>query len=201
MKARMELATRAHHAALAEIYRPAVADSSASFELVPPDGAEMGKRADAVLKRTPWIVCQHGELTLGYAYASHHRDRPAYQWSVEVSAYVRPAVHRAGVGRALYTSLFAVLELQGFRSAFAGVTLPNDASVGLHRSVGFTRVGIFSRIGYKNGVWHDVEWLERPIAPHVTDPPSPTPLPELLGTPELAVALAAGVRHSRLPAG
>jgi L-amino acid N-acyltransferase YncA len=199
--ARIELVTRAHHAALAEIYWPAVADSSASFELEPPDAAEMGRRAAAVLERTPWIVCQQADLTLGFAYASRHRDRPAYQWSVEVSAYVRPDVQRAGVGRALYTSLFAILELQGFRSAFAGITLPNDASVGLHRALGFTRVGIFRRIGYKNGAWHNVAWLERAIAPHVMEPPLPTPLPELLGTTELAAALASGVPHLRLHAG
>jgi L-amino acid N-acyltransferase YncA len=201
MTARMELVTRVHHAALAEIYRPAVADSAASFELEPPDAAEMGRRAAAVLARTPWIVCEFEGVTVGYAYAARHRDRAAYQWSVEVSAYVRPDRQRAGVGRALYTSLFAILELQGFRSAFAGITLPNDASVGLHRALGFTPVGIFRRVGYKNGAWHDVQWLERPLAAHVTDPPMPTPLPQLLGTPELAAALAAGTQHMRLHAG
>jgi L-amino acid N-acyltransferase YncA len=201
MTARIVLATQAHHGALAEIYRPAVAASAVSFELEPPDAAEMGRRADAVLERSPWIVCEWGDATVGYAYASRHRDRAAYQWAVEVSAYVRADVQRAGVGRALYASLFAVLELQGFRSAFAGITLPNDASVGLHRALGFTRIGTFARIGYKNGTWHDVEWLERAIAPHVIEPPPPTPLPALLGTPELAAALEVGAQHVRLRSG
>jgi L-amino acid N-acyltransferase YncA len=193
MPTSIELAAPRDYPEIAAIYRPAVTAAATSFELEPPDTAEMGARVEATLVRTPWIVCRSAGETLGYAYATRHRERSAYQWSVEVSAYVRGDMHRHGIGRALYTSLFAVLALQGFRSAVAGITLPNDASVGLHEAVGFTRVGIFRNIGYKNGAWHDTQWLQRPIAPHSAEPSPPTALPELLGTPELETALQAGL--------
>lgn len=194
----IRLATTSDAAAIAAIYRPAVADSAISFEIEPPDAAEMDRRVQATLLRTPWIVCEHEQSVVGYAYAGRHRERPAYQWSVEVSAYVDGEQRRSGAGTALYTSLFSVLALQGFRSAYAGITLPNPASLGLHLHVGFTRVGVFRNIGYKHGAWHDVEWLERQLAQHSAEPGVPIPLPDLCGRPELDTALAAGIPHLRL---
>lgn len=191
-------------AALAAIYAPAVALPT-SFELEPPDAAEMMRRAEAILPKMPWLVCERRGAVLGYAYASTHRARPAYQWSVEVSAYVHADAQRAGVGRALYASLFAILALQGFRNAFAGITLPNPASVGLHEAVGFTPVGVYHGIGYKLGAWHDVGWFERPLAPRDADPLPPRPLEELRADPALAealdAALAVGLPLLRLQAG
>jgi L-amino acid N-acyltransferase YncA len=174
--------------ALAAIYAPAVALPT-SFELEPPDAAEMTRRAEAILPKMPWLVCEHRGAVIGYAYASPHRARPAYQWSVEVSAYVHADVQRAGVGRALYASLFAILVLQGFRNAFAGITLPNPASVGLHEAVRFTPIGVYHGIGYKLGAWHDVGWFERPLAPRDADPLPPRPLAELRADPAVADAL------------
>lgn len=194
----IRLATTADAAAIAAIYRPAVADSAISFEIEPPDAAEMDRRVQATLLRTPWIVCEHEQSIVGYAYAGRHRERPAYQWSVEVSAYVAGEQRRSGAGTALYMSLFSVLALQGFRSAYAGITQPNPASLGLHLRVGFTRVGVFRNIGYKHGAWHDVEWLERQLAPYLAEPGVPMPLPDLRGRPELETALAAGTSHLRL---
>ena len=185
--------------AVAAIYRPAVTEAVTSFELEPPAAGEMAARMAAVLERTPWIVCDGGSGVLGYAYASRHRDRAAYQWSVEVSAYVRSDAQGRGVGRALYTSLFEILALQGFRNAYAGITLPNPASSGMHRALGFTPVGIYRGVGYKNGAWHDVEWLERSIAPQMVDPPSPVPFPELAGTDALQRALDAGAPLLKIP--
>jgi phosphinothricin acetyltransferase len=179
--------------ALAAIYAPAVVGRATSFELAPPDGAEMARRVERVTARTPWLVCAHDGAVVGYAYAGAHRDRPAYQWSVEVSAYVHADVHRAGVARALYTSLFAALVLQGFRNAYAGITLPNAASVGLHEALGFTPVGVYRGVGYKLGAWHDVVWLERALGPRDAAPTDPVPLPMLRETPAFATALAAGL--------
>ncbi|HEX7708031.1 MAG TPA: arsinothricin resistance N-acetyltransferase ArsN1 family B [Thermoanaerobaculia bacterium] len=173
----IRLATSADGAAVAEIYRPAVLYTPISFELTPPDAREMSLRIGTTLERTPWIVCERAGDVIGYAYASRHRDRAAYQWSVEVSAYVREDARGCGVARALYITLFAVLEVQGFRNAFAGITIPNEASVRLHEAVGFTPIGVFRSIGYKQGSWHDVAWFERSLAPRITDPPDPTPLP------------------------
>lgn len=186
-------------AAIAGIYRPAVVGAAISFEFEPPDAAEMDRRVQTTLKRTPWIVCEHEHTILGYAYAGRHRDRAAYQWSVDVSAYVLRDYHRAGIGSALYTSLFAILELQGFRNAYAGITLPNPASLALHTRVGFTPVGIYRHVGYKLGSWHDVQWLERGLAPLTREPAEPTPLTDVRGRPELERALAAGASCLRLP--
>ncbi len=198
MSALIRLATPADGPALAEIYAPAVVNCSTSFEIEPPDGAEMARRVERVAARTPWLVCVHGGEVVGYAYGGIHRERAAYQWSAEVSAYVRADVHRAGVARALYTSLFAVLVLQGFRNAYAGITLPNEASVGLHEALGFKRVGVYHGIGYKLGTWHDVLWLERALRPRDLHTAAPTPLPALQDSSALDAALAAGLPFLRL---
>lgn len=195
----LRLATAADGPALADIYRPAVTDFATSFELNPPDGAEMARRVSRILERTPWLVCERDGAVLGYAYAGPHRERPAYRWSVEVSAYVRGETRRLGVARALYTSLFAALVVQGFRNAYAGVTLPNEASVHLHTAVGFTPIGVFRGIGYKHGAWHDVAWFERALAPRDPEPPPPRPLPDCREEPAFQAALEAGRAHLRLP--
>jgi phosphinothricin acetyltransferase len=189
----IRLATPEDGDALADIYRPAVTDSVISFELEAPDGEEMGRRVAKILARTPWLVCERDGAVLGYAYASPHRDRAAYQWSVDVSAYVHPDARRLGVGRALYTSLFAALAVQGFRNAYAGIALPNEASVALHTAVGFTPVGVYRGVGYKHGAWHDVAWFERPLAPRDADPSPPRPLPECRDDPAFLAALASGI--------
>jgi L-amino acid N-acyltransferase YncA len=194
MTPRIRLATPDDGPALADIYRPAVTDFATSFELEPPDGAEMGRRVARIIERTPWLVCELDGAILGYAYGGPHRDRPAYQWSVEVSAYVHGDARRLGVGRALYASLFAALAVQGFRGAYAGVTLPNPASVGLHTAVGFTPVGVFRGVGYKHGAWHDVAWFERPLAPRGPDPAPPRPLPACRDDPAFRAALETGMR-------
>lgn len=189
---RIRLATADDGAALADIYAPAVVERTTSFETVPPDAAEMAARVQRVLARTPWLVAEdrRGDV-VGYAYAGPHRgDRPAYQWSVEVSAYVRDRVHRGGVGRALYSALFDLLRLQGFRNAYAGITLPNPASEGFHRAMGFELVGVYERVGYKMGAWRDVAWSVLPLAPHDLDPDPPIPLPALAHRPEFSAVLA-----------
>jgi len=196
----IRLATPEDGDALADIYRPAVTDSAISFELEPPSGEEMGRRVAKILERTPWLACERDGAVLGYAYASRHRDRAAYQWSFDVSAYVHPGARRLGVGRALYTSLFAALAVQGFRNAYAGIALPNEASVALHTAVGFTPVGVYRGVGYKQGAWHDVAWFERPLAPRDVDPSAPRPLPECRDDPAFRAALESGRALLRSPA-
>jgi L-amino acid N-acyltransferase YncA len=193
----IRLATPLDGAALAAIYRPAVTDAAISFEIEPPDAPAMAKRVTSTTAQLPWIVYESDAGIAGYAYAGAFRNRAAYQWSVEVSAYVRLEARRAGVARALYTSLFEILVLQGYRNAYAGITLPNDASVGLHRSVGFTPIGVYQGVGFKMGSWQDVGWFERPLAPRGAQPQPPTPLPELLGNPAFREALDAGIAQLR----
>jgi phosphinothricin acetyltransferase len=194
----IRLATPEDGAALAAIYAPAVTERATSFELSPPTAADMAERIAHLRSRFPWLVVASGASVLGYAYASPHRDRAAYAWSVDVSAYVREDVHRAGVGRALYTSLFAVLALQGFRQAYAGVTLPNPASVGLHEAVGFRLVGTYRNVGYKLRRWHDVAWFSRQLSPLVPDPPTPRPLMEVSASPAFLRAMNEGLTHLRV---
>jgi phosphinothricin acetyltransferase len=92
-----------------------------------------------------------------------------------VSVYVHEKARKCGVGRALYLSLFEVLRRQGYANAYGGITLPNPASVGLHESLGFTTIGVYSRVGYKFGQWHDVIWLQLRLLE--ADDPVPTPHP------------------------
>ena len=184
--------------AVTAIYASIVASTAISFETEPPTVEEMAQRIDKTLAHWPWLVCDRGGEVLGYAYASRHRDRAAYQWSVDVSVYVHPRAHRSGVGRALYTSLVRLLALQGFYTAYAGITLPNAASVGLHEAIGFVPVGVYRKVGFKLGAWHDVGWWSLVLQPTVARPSSPIDLPALAGRPEVGAALTAGLSHLRL---
>jgi phosphinothricin acetyltransferase len=151
-------------AAIARIYRPFVEDSAVSFEVDAPDDAEMAARIEAARARYAWLVAIVDGRVVGYAYAGAHRARAGYRFSVETSAYVDDGARGRGVGRALYDALLDRLVARGFCSAYAGIVLPNDASVALHRAVGFVDVGVFRRVGWKLGRFHDVMWLERPLA-------------------------------------
>jgi phosphinothricin acetyltransferase len=145
-------------AALAEIYAPSVLQRPTSFELRAPDAAEMATRLARVTSTWPWLVAEHDGEVLGYCHASAFAEREAYRWSVAVTAYVRDGHQRRGLGRAMYTRLFELLRRQGAVMAFAGITLPNEASVGLHRAMGFEPVGIYPNAGFKLGRWWDVAW-------------------------------------------
>ena len=161
MTIRIRPATEADATVLLGIYRPHVEASAVSFETIPPTVEEFAARIRKALAGWQWLVAERDGRCLGYAYGSTHRERAAYRWSVEVSAYVHPDYHRQGVGRSLYSSLFADLAQKGYCNAYAGVTLPNDASVALHRSVGFEFIGTFAAVGRKFGKWQDVAWFQR----------------------------------------
>ena len=191
--ATIRVATERDAEQIAAIYAPNVTDTVISFELEPPDADEMRRRIGLTLKRYPWLVCERQARLLGYAYAGAHSSRAAYQWAVDVSVYVHEDARRRGVGRALYRSLFAALRLQGFYNAYAGATLPNPGSVGLHESVGFRSVGVYGGIGYKMGAWHDVVWWHLPLRERVADPVPPAYLPSVVGSEEWEAALRSGL--------
>jgi L-amino acid N-acyltransferase YncA len=189
----IRLATERDAGQVAAIYAPNVTDTIISFELEPPSADEMRRRIEVTLERYPWLVCERRGRVLGYAYAGAHGSRAAYRWSVDVSVYVHEEARRTGVGRALYASLIAALSLQGFYNAYAGATLPNPASVGLHESVGFRAVGVYRGVGYKLGAWHDVGWWHLSLRKRVADPDPPAYLPAVLGSEEWDAALASGL--------
>jgi L-amino acid N-acyltransferase YncA len=160
----VRVATENDAAAVARIYAPYVRETAITFEEIPPSADEMGGRVRTTLKTHPFLVFEDGGSVVAYAYASPHRERPAYRWSADVAIYAVPEVHRRGMGRALYARLLDILRRQGFHSAFAGVTLPNQNSVGLHEAMGFGHVGIYAEVGFKLGAWRDVGWWQCRIA-------------------------------------
>lgn len=197
MKVAIRLATPDDGDAVAAIYRPAIDGSPISFEAVAPDGAEMATRIADRLRAYPWLVCEIDSEVAGYAYGAPHRERAAYRWSCEVSVYIDGRYHRRGVGRALYASVLAILSAQGFVNVYAGITLPNPSSVGLHEALGFTPVGVYHRVGFKLGRWHDVGWWERPLGDHAADPAEPADLDTVRARAGWADLLSAGERLVR----
>ena len=167
-------------AAIADIYAPSVIGGVASFEEVAPDAAEMAQRIRVTRERTPWLVAEADGVVAGYAYADRHRERPGYRWAVNISVYVADDFTGRGIGRGLYDRLLELLRRQGFVNAYAGITLPNPASVALHEAIGMRRIGVYERVGYKLGAWHDVAWYGLRLTDPAGDPPEPIPLPVLL---------------------
>jgi phosphinothricin acetyltransferase len=169
-----------------------------SFETAPPSIEEMRRRLVKISDHYPWLVGVKDSRIVGYVYATTHRERAAYRWSVDVSAYVHSQHHRLGLGRALYTSLFRILVLQGYVNAYAGVTLPNPASVGLHETMGFQPVGVYQQVGYKYDRWHDVGWFQLMLQPRPAQPRSPVSIREVQTSAEWPTALNAGLELLRL---
>ncbi len=158
---RIRPASAGDAAALLEIYRPYVETTATSFETVAPTVDEFSARIAKAIAGWQWLVAECDGRLVGYAYGGLHRERPAYRWSTEVSAYVDPDHHRRGIGRALYARLLDELARKGYCSAYAAITVPNDGSVALHRSAGFEPIGVFRSVGRKFGKWHDVAWFQR----------------------------------------
>jgi phosphinothricin acetyltransferase len=163
-------ATAEDAAAIAAIYGVHVRDSYATFETEPPDAAEFARRISS-RPLLPWLVAEEDAAVLGFAFSSRHRARAAYRWSADVSVYLALDTRRRGIGRALYEQLLPAVASLGYVSAFAGIALPNEASVGLHQALGFSPVGIYRDVGFKLGQWRDVGWYQR----RLVDPPPADP--------------------------
>ncbi len=149
--------------ACAAIYAPYVTDTVNTFENDPPSAREMARRIAAAQRAHAWLVLEDDGRVVGYAYGGPFRSREAWRWSCEVSVYLETGRRRGGGGRALYGALLDRLTERGYRTAVAGMTLPNEASEGLHRAMGFTAVGVYPRIGWKSGQWHDVAFAQRAL--------------------------------------
>ena len=177
---KLRAATSEDAAALADIYAPYVADSAVSFETEPPTPQEMRGRLQAGEGRYPWLVAvdETGQIA-GYAYATAFRPRPAYRFCVETSVYLARAAHGRGAGGLLYRALIETLEAQGFAQAIAAITLPNEASVRLHKRLGFVAAGVYRQVGYKQGRWHDVGLWQRALGAPRDPPIEPLTLAQL----------------------
>ncbi|TFV67026.1 UNVERIFIED_ORG: N-acetyltransferase family protein [Bacillus sp. AZ43] len=165
-------AAPADAARCAEIYAPYVRDSAISFETEPPPAEEMAGRIAAAQRDHAWLVLEDAGTVSGYAYGGPFMARAAYRWSATVSVYLAGDRRGSGGGRALYTALFDRLAARGIRTVMAGVALPNPASEGLHRSLGFTPVGTYRRVGWKLGRWHDVAWYQKDLVTDWSPPPA-----------------------------
>ncbi len=151
-------------AALLEIYAPIVLHTSTSFEEEPPGVEDFAQRITKAIQTHQWLVMEAKDGTLcGYAYAGTHRSRSAYRRSVETSVYVHQNFRGQGVGRRLYEALFESLATMDYHSAYAGIVLPNEGSIALHKALGFEPIGIFKEVGFKHGQWHDTSWWQRRI--------------------------------------
>jgi L-amino acid N-acyltransferase YncA len=197
--ATIRMAREADAGEIRAIYAPFCATTAVSFELAPPAEDEIASRVRTVAASYPWLVLEDEGAVAGYAYATRHSERAAYGWSVDATVYVAPRHLRRGVGRALYTTLFALLRLQGFFKAYAIIALPNPASVALHEAMGFEPVGVYSGVGYKLGAWRDVAHYQLALQPECPDPKPPVAPRSLFDSPGWSDAVSRGLRHYRKP--
>src|SRR5215471_5165492 len=186
----LRLAAPADAAQIAAIYTPFCLETAVSFETTAPDEAQMRERISTLTQRYPWLVAvsETGDV-LGYAYAGKHRERAAYRWSVDFTAYLAPEAKRRGIGTALYRALMRICQSLGYYRAFAGITLPNEASVRLHEKIGFRPIGVYRRVGFKLGRWHDVGWWSLDLLPEDDAPREPRSIAQIVASGELKALL------------
>lgn len=198
MDAQIRMATEADAEQMLAIYAPVVRETTISFEHEPPSLSEFQGRVCETLERMPWLVCEaHGDIA-GYACASPFRTRAGYRWACELTIYVHGGYYRCGIGRALYTSLFRCLALQGYCVAIATITIPNAASVALHESMGMRRIGTYENVGYKHERWLDDGVWQIELQPLPAAPEPPVPWQQIAGSPQWREALSAGLAHLKL---
>ncbi|MDC0435279.1 GNAT family N-acetyltransferase [bacterium] len=149
---------------ISAIYFPIVKDTNISFETDPPGSEEIARRINTTLTTHEWLVAYDQSGIAGYAYASQYRPRHAYRFAVETTAYVHERCRGLGIGKSLYEALFESLDSMKFHTAYAGIALPNPASVALHMAVGFKSIGVFEEAGLKFENWHDVSWWQRKVS-------------------------------------
>ncbi len=157
-------ATPADGPAVADIYTYYVTETAITFDETPLTGEAMSQRIAETLPKFPYLVAVDDQsAVIGYAFATSHRPRESFRWSVDTAIYVAPTERRQGIGSALYGRLIPMLAAQGFARAYAGITLPNLPSVALHERMGFKPIATYRAVGYKLGLWRDVGWWELPL--------------------------------------
>lgn len=175
----IRLATASDAQDILRIYAPYIENTSLTFETTVPSTEEFAQRITRYLENWPWVVCEADGKIAGYAYASQYRERMGYQWSVECSVYIDDNFQKAGLGRALYTTLFAILQKQGFNNVYAVINLPNEKSVAFHESLGFSYLATYEKVGYKLGQWKNVGWWQLKLNEYNDEPKTPIKFAEL----------------------
>jgi L-amino acid N-acyltransferase YncA len=172
-------ATGSDAESILDIYAPYIENTSYTFETEVPTIESFQERITSYLQSWPWLVCEIGGVVAGYAYGSKHRERIAYQWSVECSVYIHDDFQRAGIGKALYRALIDLLKLQGFRNLYAVINLPNERSVAFHEKIGFEYFAVYKNVGYKLGKWKNVGWWQLQLNDYTMEPSPPIKFPQL----------------------
>lgn len=167
-------ARRSDVPAMLAIYAPFVEHTAVSFEYDVPTEAEFARRLEEHQAAFPWLVCEENGRVMGYAYAGRAFERAAYGWNAEISCYLAPELRGRSVGRRLYARIEEILTRLGYYKLFAVVTSANAPSVAFHRALGFRDAACFRNVGYKQGGWYDVLWLEKTLC----DRPEPQCLPQ-----------------------
>ena len=155
--------------ALLRIYAQYI-DTSFTFEYILPTEQQFAQRICSFSQTYPYLICEENGHILGYAYAHRQAERAAYGWNAEVSIYLDRAYTGKGIGTKLYQVLLELLRLQGIKTVYALVTSANPISVHMHESLGFQKIGVQTNTGYKNGAWHDIIWLHKPLAAYNLNP-------------------------------
>lgn len=163
-------------ARILEIYTPYIRDTAVTFECEAPSLPAFTQRIREISAQYPYIVCEIDGYVVGYAYAHRQKERAAYGWNAELSVYLKQDSLRMGIGKAFYTALINILRLQNVQNVYGGVTVPNENSEKLHEAMGFAKLGVYHKTGYKRGAWHDVAWFERRIGDGTGEPAPFLPL-------------------------
>lgn len=178
-QAKLRLARPADAEAVLRVYAPYIKETAISFEYDVPAPDELAKKIEAIKERYPFLVCElEGEI-VGFTYASAHMERSACMWNAELLVYIDERYLRRGIGHSLYSALIEMLKLQNIQNVYGAVTIPNESSVWLHKSIGFDIVGTYKKAGFKLGRWHDVIWYGKQLGSYITPPRTVIPITEL----------------------
>ena len=171
------------------VYTPYVQHTAITFEYEVPSLEEFTKRLNTISQHYPCLVCECDGRIIAYCYGGIHRIKTAYQWSVESTIYVAESHHHKGIAAILYSALFDILRLQGFINVYAGISVPGGKSDKFHSRIGFNYLGVFPKIGYKFGKWHDLKWYEYILSERIYDPSAPIPITEIRDSGSISAIL------------
>jgi len=149
--------------ALLEIYRPYIEKTAITFETAVPDVKDYERRIADIAAQFPYLVLEDGHGIIGYAYAHRQAERAAFDWNAELSIYLKEGYLGRGIGRPLYALLETLLSMQGYVNFFGVITGSNAGSIVLHEKMGYQKIAVHERTGWKFGRWHDTVWMHKRV--------------------------------------